>query len=257
MPCKLWGAETTSLGLEHPHLRVRTQRCRHSPTPDAPLAAPAGSGLIFHTHIVVFFFFFSFPPFLSFKTRSQKLHSNPRLPGSDSSAVIALSLRLRLYPCRCEELQLSIQLACLCGGTGFAVEEGSLGARAVTNRSDTARLWHQGRAGRGFSSTVQLPLHSLFGRCAAPRRAAGLPGGSWNQPKHLPGAAGAAASSSRDRLLPFFFLFFFFREKLDLGGLGMLVCTGMPRVAPGSPCHGAAFGVSTLDLSLRPLGEHP
>lgn len=152
-------------------------------------------------------FFFFFPPFLSFKIRSQRLHSNPRLPGSDSSAVIALSLRLRLYPCRCEELQLSIQLACLCGGTGFAVEEGSLGARAVTNRSDTARLWHQGRAGRGFSSTVQLPLHSLFGRCAAPRRAAGLPGGSWKQPKHLPGAAGAAASSSRDRLLLFFFFF--------------------------------------------------
>lgn len=83
--------------------------------------------------------------------------------------MIALSLRLRLHPGRCEELQLSIQLACLCGGTGSAVEEGSLGASAVTNRSDTGCLWHQGRAGRGFSFTVQLPLHSLFGRyCGSP-----------------------------------------------------------------------------------------
>ena len=49
------------------------------------------------------------------------------------------------------------------------MEEGSLGAIAVTNRSDTGCLWHQGRAGRGFSFTVQLPLHSLFGRyCGSP-----------------------------------------------------------------------------------------
>lgn len=197
MPCKLWGAETTSLGAQASRASPSLGSDPKMPTQPRSPGSTCRFGIDFiYIYCVLFFFF---PPFLSLKIRSQKLHSNPRLPGSDSSAVIALSLRLRLYPCRCEELQLSIQLACLCGGTGFAVEEGSLGARAVTNRSDTARLWHQGRAGRGFSSTVQLPLHSLFGRCAAPRRAAGLPGGSWNEPKHLRGTAGAAASSSRGR----------------------------------------------------------
>lgn len=55
------------------------------------------------------------------------------------------------------------------------MEEGSLGAIAVTNRSDTGCLWHQGRAGRGFSFTVQLPLHSLFGRYCSSLPGSGAP----------------------------------------------------------------------------------
>lgn len=55
------------------------------------------------------------------------------------------------------------------------MEEGSLGAIAVTNRSDTGCLWHQGRAGKGFSFTVQLPLHSLFGRYCGSLPGSGAP----------------------------------------------------------------------------------
>lgn len=118
-------------------------------------------------------FFFCFI-YLFFLSRSQKLHSNPQLPGFDSSALITLSFRLRLYPCRCEELQLSIQLVFLCGGTGFAVEEGSLGVIAVTNRSDTNCLRHRGSSERAFLCCAAASAFPFLEICGSLLRTGGF-----------------------------------------------------------------------------------
>lgn len=102
----------------------------------------------------------------------------------------ALSLRLRLARVGVRNSSEALP-GSLCGGTGSVWRRE---ASAVTNRSDSGCLWHRGGQAQGFPAPCSCLCIPFSGAIAVPRRARGLPGGSWKHPKHLPGDAAAAAA---------------------------------------------------------------
>lgn len=168
----LWGTKNAFLGPSIPSKEQNPSRTNPAPSPShgiipaAPAALPSGPApLPSHTIPFLFLFLLKSKPGDSIATRSSR--------GLTPALCSALSLRFRLPPGRCEELQLSIPLAPCVGGQALLWRRE---ASAVTNRSDTGCLWHQGRAGRGFSFAVPLPLHSLFGRYCGSPPGSGAPG---------------------------------------------------------------------------------